>query len=393
MPNALRQPDKEPVVQGAGFRLNSVAASLLFQPTKRSNTPLFPLFIAVALVVVIGFLSWSAWRTVLYNNAEVERTRRVLAGTNKILYDLTNAETGQRGFLLTAKESYLAPYQSAQKDIPSDLAELRRVTDVVPGQATSIERLESLIQQKLDELQLTIDLARAGKRSAALAMVDTGHGKAVMDEIRRVGAQIETAAASQFAAASERNQQSQTRPGLVATLGSGVLYILLVLATVAIHRNIHERDRSITAQKQLERELTVRNESLAKANEELQHFAFAVAHDLQAPLRNVSSMTTLLAKRLRRHLDADSTQLVRFIEAGAKQMGSLIESLLAFSRAGGDSSPLQPIDSAEVLSTTLTTLSAQIHELAASVVADPLPTWSARTISSEECSRTSSRMP
>jgi PAS domain S-box-containing protein len=101
------------------------------------------------------------------------------------LSTLKDAETGQRGYLLTGKDAYLEPYEAARAHLPRELAAAQASIPVIYGQTSAnLSRVRSLISEKLAELAETIALQRAGRAGDALALVDTDRGKATMDAIR-----------------------------------------------------------------------------------------------------------------------------------------------------------------------------------------------------------------
>ena len=113
---------------------------------------------------------------------------------------------------------------------------------------------------------------------------------------------------------------------------------------------------------------------LARSNEELAQFAYVASHDLQEPLRMVSSYTQLLAKRYKGRLDADADEFIAFAVDGANRMQRLITDLLAYSRVGTRGKKLEPTDFAAALASALVNLKAAIDESGAVVSHDPLPT-------------------
>jgi PAS domain S-box-containing protein len=112
---------------------------------------------------------------------------------------------------------------------------------------------------------------------------------------------------------------------------------------------------------------------LRRSNEELERFAYVASHDLQEPLRTVSSYVQLLSRRYRDRLDSDATDFIDFAVGGARRMQQLIEDLLAFSRVGTRGAPLVPTDMQAVLEGTLASLHAALEESRATVTADSLP--------------------
>ena len=113
---------------------------------------------------------------------------------------------------------------------------------------------------------------------------------------------------------------------------------------------------------------------LRRSNEELERFAYVASHDLQEPLRTVSSYVQLLSRRYRDRLDADAVDFIDFAVGGVRRMQQLIEDLLAFSRVGTRGAPLVPVGMQSVYETTLASLGAALDESNATVTADPLPT-------------------
>ncbi len=118
-------------------------------------------------------------------------------------------------------------------------------------------------------------------------------------------------------------------------------------------------------------------EALTQSNKELEQFAYAASHDLQEPLRMVSSYTQLLEKRYRGKLGTDADEFVAYIVDGVSRMQKMINDLLEYSRAGRKDQKLEAIDCNAVLDDALANLKAAIEESGAIVTHDPLPTVTA----------------
>jgi len=122
----------------------------------------------------------------LANERWVFHTRQILYELQQTETLLVDAETGQRGYLLTGDPSYLDPYNRAITQVDGHISNLARITSDNPAEQANAAQLGIVVHKKLGELTDTIDLYRAGKPDQARAIVLSGRGKADMDHIRRV---------------------------------------------------------------------------------------------------------------------------------------------------------------------------------------------------------------
>jgi PAS domain S-box-containing protein len=139
-----------------------------------------------------------------------------------------------------------------------------------------------------------------------------------------------------------------------------------LLATIAQGQDISER---IAAEKQLLKA----NQELARSNSELERFAYVASHDLQEPLRMVTSYLQLIVRRYRDRLDGDALEFINYAVDGAVRMKTLINDLLAYSRVGTRAKEFTRTDCALVLERVLTTLKVSIEENQAQITFDNLP--------------------
>jgi len=136
--------------------------------------------------------------------------------------------------------------------------------------------------------------------------------------------------------------------------------------------DITERKRAEKELKQAE-ELKQAVEALELSNRDLEQFAYVASHDLQEPLRMVSSFTQLLAKRYRGRLDKDADEFIAYIVAGARRMQALINDLLTYSRVDTRGESFGPIDSEAAFDQAIANLQVAIKEAEAVITHDPLP--------------------
>jgi PAS domain S-box-containing protein len=140
---------------------------------------------------------------------------------------------------------------------------------------------------------------------------------------------------------------------------------------------LRQREKELNEQaQQLQKELTQRRrveEELARSNKELEQLAYVASHDLQEPLRMVTSYVQLLARRYRGKLDGDADEFIGFAVNGAARMQQLINDLLTYSRVGTRGREFEPTDCEIILGQVLKNLQVAIEEKQAIITHDPLP--------------------
>ncbi len=147
--------------------------------------------LAFLLLLGIGAVAYRSISSLTNTSQLVTHTHQVLEHIAEVLSLLKDAETGQRGYIITSDEAFLEPYQTAISSVHSVVKELRQLTADNPNQQTRIDKAEPLITAKLGELKQTIDLRRKGNVEETTKIVHSGEGKKIMDDLRSVLAQME----------------------------------------------------------------------------------------------------------------------------------------------------------------------------------------------------------
>jgi methyl-accepting chemotaxis protein len=143
------------------------------------------------LLLGIGAVAYRSIRALTSTSHLVTHTHQVLEHIAEVLSLAKDAETGQRGYVITGDEAFLEPYQSGSSGLQSVVKELRELTADNPNQQKRIDEAETLIVTKLAELKRTIDLRRSGKVDETITIVRAGGGKKIMDNLRVVLAEME----------------------------------------------------------------------------------------------------------------------------------------------------------------------------------------------------------
>jgi CheY-like chemotaxis protein/signal transduction histidine kinase/CHASE3 domain sensor protein len=189
----------------------------------------------------MALLSYQSLQATTVTAANLTQTIEVLGRLESLLSTLIDAETGQRGFLLTGEESYLAPYTDAKDALPDEIKALRALLVNRPEQRRRLDALESLANLKMTELESTIAARRAGKPDAALAMVRTNRGKSYMDRIRAAVDEMDSAERQLIGQRAQESRNAATVSLAVTLGGSGILLFLIAGAAVVASRDFRTR--------------------------------------------------------------------------------------------------------------------------------------------------------
>jgi signal transduction histidine kinase len=328
---------------------------------------------------------------------------------------LLNQETGVRGYALSAVPDFLAPYTQGVAAENAAVSQLRPLLPQLP--AASAAELTQTVNQadgwRTRYAEPTIRQIQASGKS--VASPDIPAGKAEFDALRVKLANFESnvsetrrqALGSLDQAATELHEALLGIAIGLAVVVTGLAFVLRATAIRPVHalaaeaRRVADGDfdhevvqagpREIralaadvnTMRVRILRELSTAreaNESLAehaaelqRSNAELEQFAYVASHDLQEPLRKVTSFCQLLQRRYGGQLDEKADQYIEFAVDGAKRMQVLINDLLAFSRVGRTVQDLSPVACDTALADAKANLSTQISQAGAVIEAGPLP--------------------
>jgi CHASE3 domain sensor protein len=187
----------------------------------------------IGVPALLAFIAWNAYLAVNH----LERVQKIAALTlgssalqaklSGVLKDLTDMETGQRGYLLTGDSGYLQPYTDAKGRIETDFVSLRAGLANRTQRERSLEsQLESLARSKQAEMERTITLRQQGYRHRAFKLVDTNEGKHYMDEFRGIASSLSSGEGSNFARFDGERITALKRVLLVTIIANSVLLLL-----------------------------------------------------------------------------------------------------------------------------------------------------------------------
>ena len=219
--------------------------------------------LAVALIALAAWGSYRAVADLREATRQVRQTLRVRQQAEIVLSLLKDAETAQRGFVVTGREEYLQPYQSTVALLPRHLQELRTLVADDAQQRENVAAVEALIADKLREVEDTIAARRRGGFDAA-RVIDAGHGKQTMDRLREAVGRVLAVEEGLF---SERRVLEERRAGLATavTIGGLTLAVLLLIgATTLLTVATRQREREQAARDAAEAAARASQESEAR---------------------------------------------------------------------------------------------------------------------------------
>jgi signal transduction histidine kinase len=309
-----------------------------------------PLLIGfLILACMIGAVLWF----VASEQADAQAMRRSLEVESDLvgmLSILTDAETGQRGYLLTGDDVYLEPYRKARDRFGPQLDALGALLAANPAQARALEAFGHVAKEKLDEVGATIASYRAGLKEEAIDKVRTGAGRALMDEAREIiGRMLDV----EYRTQADRRARLEALASWLGygVVGSGVMFLALAaFAAMNAYRQmarlVASRDELRASNQRLVEE-AARREALAEQLRQSQkmeaigQLTGGLAHDFNNMLSVIIGSLTLIKRRLARG-EADVGKYVDSALEGADRAANLTHRLLAFSRR----QPLapQPVD-------------------------------------------------
>ncbi|HVR52138.1 MAG TPA: response regulator [Pseudorhodoferax sp.] len=201
--------------------------------------------VAIAAVFVIAWFSYLAMEARASTSQRVRQSTDAIEQLNALLSHMANAETGQRGYLLTGDESYLRPYTDARASLATSFVRLEQSLPANPRQRERVQRLQRYADLKLEELAQTIALRRAGNAQEAMAIVASDRGKDAMDNLRALADEaLQEEESARDASHAEWSKAVQTLSQVQAGGAATLLVLILVSAGIAV-REHRQRENEI----------------------------------------------------------------------------------------------------------------------------------------------------
>ena len=355
----------------------------ILQPIRLSPAQRFAAVFAPALLV-LAFGAASFWGTIRERRSReaVNESNHTIQSLQQVLALAVDAETGQRGYLLTGDGAYLAPFEGTEQAVERELARLRGLTEGDPPLSRArVDSLTFVIDHKFEELRETIALRRAGDLTAAQAVVQSGRGKRTMDEARRLAAALRGNEEAELTQRDDTETRNSRVLKVLIVLGAGASAAVSLLLNRLLQRygasqeafagelaaaNLQLEEQQVELEQQYEQlqeqsaeleaqsaqlqeqaaELTVQNDTLhalageleartrvaEEANLSKSRFLAAMSHDLRTPLNAIGGYADLLELGIRGPVNEAQVADLQRIRNSSRHLLSLINGILSFAR-------------------------------------------------------------
>lgn len=299
------------------------------------------------------------------------------SSAKKLLSLCKDAETAERGFLLTGEDRYVATIDAARAWLPGEIELCRTYAKDRPAIQGKVEEIIRFAQKRFSELDEILNAQRRDGFAAALELMKTDEAHGTMDLLRARVNDLDTELNNDQS--SYLNGQRALNRGafMLFLLGTAIMIVVLVWLYNALIHFIEGRNSAQEQLQALNAELEVRiderTRELKATNEELQQFAYVASHDLQEPLRTVTSFAQLLASRYKGKMDQDADEFIGYIVSSSNRMRDLINGLLTLVHLRKAGQSTAPVSFEQLLEEAEASLQAAIRETHAQMEHGPLP--------------------
>jgi CHASE3 domain sensor protein len=275
---------------------------------------------------LLAFMALNAFLAVNHLKQMRQIAARTLEGStmqanlSSVLKDLTDMETGQRGYLLTGNPAYLQPYTDAKGRIEADLAGLRAgVANRPESERSQVSQLESLATSKQAEMERSINFRQQGYRHRAFMLVDSNEGMEYMDQARGLLSSLSAAQTNDFDRL-DRERTTSLRKALIETIVSNLCLVVLTACLFGLVRYHGQA---------LEQETAKSRQALAVRDLQLEKLTFALSNQARSKTSAIEANARLLLDNYGGFLPRQGHEYAEQIKEASIQMERLRQDLVA----------------------------------------------------------------
>jgi len=327
-------------------------------------------FIAFSVIIAASFFSYLVTKNLLDNAGRLNHTIEVSKRLETIIKQLKDAEAAIRGFSLTNDSSFLHPdMQERSNNLQKEYEALRSIVIDSHKQEQHMDTLKALLAVKYQQLQAGV--SSGSPRTERLSVTE---GEKIMDRIEHV---VEDMMQIEDAQLHEKTELFHFFSSLwipVIFISSIVAILIGLYSYITLTKEFKLQLHIESKLKSYQRDLQQNIQLLNKSNQELEQFAYVASHDLQEPLRKISTFSDRLQVKYKDQLPPDASQLIDRMIVAVGRMRILINDLLLFSRAGRVApESITEVDMSALLQNVLSDLEVALQEKNAVVHSTQLP--------------------
>ena len=386
---------------------------------------------ALPLMAIMGVVSFYSISSLVDASANADHTYQVIDGLERMVSRLKDAETGQRGFIITGEDRYLEPFSTGIAGVERELRDVRALTYDNSFQQKKLDIIEPLIQLRMEKLTEAIKLRReVGLESALGKISQWDSGKHVMDALLSQAAAMEAEERRLLEDRADKTASTGATAKMTIVAGSYLSIILFGIIAFFLSRSIStplsrleaavwdigqgdlttrvqvnsndeigglgtsfnrmaeglqqavstfeisnlELKQEVSERRQAEEEARSLAATLEVSNRDLQDFASVASHDLQEPLRKILAFGDRLNSRYGDTLGEQGKDYLHRMMDASQRMRDLIDDLLTLSRVTSQGNPNVPVDLAAVAEQVLADLEVAIEKSGGRLEVGDLPT-------------------
>lgn len=311
---------------------------------------------AFAILASAGIVTMRTAEHRRISGANLRHTLRVESALHRLYGEIRRAESDERGYLITREPAYLDPRGDLRERLEKDVAQITALVADNPIQSERVEKLRPILQERVELLLRKLEIMNAGRFDEAVALLRDGRGKALMDQIDALIAEMISEEEKIYRERDERlteaTESLQAAIGALMFIGATVAVFVIALAQKQMNALTESRDSLRRAYNQLIEE-TTRRESLeaqlrqSQKLEALGQLTGGIAHDFNNMLAVIVASLNILRRKLERK-ESGVEELIDSALDGTERAGNLVHRLLAFARM----QPLnpEPLDANEFVS-------------------------------------------
>ena len=343
------------------MRLSNKAAKMIFA-------------IAAILLLSISYILYLQIRSILHLQDQLNDSNIVKLKLKETLSALKDAETAQRGYLLTNDSLFLEPFNGAYEKARTELSSLKAVSAEKVSQQRDLNSLETLVNLRFNTFNQAIQHYNDPGINDETRKQHLLRGKSVMDSIRMHVQNIEL----QEDQLVRQREKSRERFAFVTPMFAVLLMMtaigILVFSYSKIIEQLNRLRTFLIRAKKMNNELKKKNHQLEMINNELDSFTYIASHDLKEPLRKILTYIDLIEKNPASGDGMFSHQHFSRIKTSAQRMQNLLNDLLLYSHVNMGERKFEMVDLNKVVSDVTSNLKEEIQENGAKIQSSDLPT-------------------